>query len=98
VWLPVLHTARGDWRLTALFSNTRQAHELRKTRDWVVIYFHLGSEPESQCTVVTETGGALAGCRVVRGREGECAAHYAEARAAAVSPRAGSECAVKARP
>ncbi len=78
-WLPVLHTTRGDWHLTALFSNTRQAHELGKTRDWVVIYFHLDAEPESQCTVVTDTRGPLAGRRVVRGREGECAAHYAEA-------------------
>jgi hypothetical protein len=84
-WLPVFHAARGDWRLTALFSNTRKAHELGKTRDWVVIYFHLDSEPESQCTVVTETHGPLAGRRVVRGREGECAVHYAEAPAAVPS-------------
>ncbi len=77
-WLPVFHAARDDWRLTALFSNTRKAHELGKTRDWVVIYFHLDTEPESQCTVVTETRGPLAGHRVVRGREGECAVYYAE--------------------
>ncbi len=88
-WLPVLHTTRGDWHLTALFSNTRQAHELGKTRDWVVIYFHLDAEPESQCTVVTDTRGPLAGRRVVRGREGECAAHYAEA------PAAGAHCAAE---
>jgi putative hydrolase len=75
-WLPVFHAARGDWRLTALFSNTRQAHQLGKTKDWVVIYFHLDTEPESQCTVVTETRGVLEGQRVVRGREEECAAHY----------------------
>jgi putative hydrolase len=87
-WLPVFHAAPGDWRLTALFSNTQQAHELGKTKDWVVIYFHLDSEPESQCTVVTETRGPLAGRRVVRGREGECSVHYAEAPPAAVSPRA----------
>ena len=37
-WLPVFHAARGDWRLTALFSNTRMAHELGKTKDWVVIW------------------------------------------------------------
>lgn len=71
-WLPVLHTRRGDWHFTALFSNTRLAHELGKTRDWVVIYFNADSEPEGQCTVVTETRGDLAGHRVVRGHEAEC--------------------------
>ena len=35
-WLPVLHTQREDWEFTALFSNTQKAHELNKTRDWVV--------------------------------------------------------------
>jgi hypothetical protein len=76
-WLPVLHTVRSNWRVTALYSNTRKAHELGKAREWVVIYFHGEPEPESQCTVVTETRGALAGRRVVRGREGECAAYFA---------------------
>ena len=76
-WLPVMHARHGDWKLTALFSNTKQAHDLGRTHDWVVIYFHAGNEPEGQCTVVTETHGALAGRRVVRGREGECARHYA---------------------
>lgn len=77
-WLPVLHTQREDWDFTALFSNTLKAHELHKTRDWVVIYFHRASEPEGQCTVVTEPRGALAGRRVVRGREGESAVHYSK--------------------
>ena len=77
-WLPVFHAARDDWRLTALFSNTRKAHELGKIKDWVVIYFHPDTEPEAQCTVVTETRGPLAGHRVVRGREGECAVYYAK--------------------
>jgi hypothetical protein len=75
-WLPVLHTKREDWDFTALFSNTQKAHELDKTRDWVVVYFHRASEPEGQCTVVTEGHGALAGRRVVRGREGETATYY----------------------
>lgn len=77
-WLPVLHTRRGNWEFTALYSNTAKAHELGKTHDWVVIYFHDRDEPEAQCTVVTEPRGTLAGRRVVRGREGECIAHYAE--------------------
>ena len=76
-WLPVLHTRRGDWQFTVLFSNTRRAHELGKAQDWVVIYYHTDSEPEAQCTVVTETHGTMEGRRVVRGREGDCIAHYA---------------------
>ena len=63
-WLPVLHTRRGDWHFTVLYSNTQRAHELGKTHDWVVIYFHPGSEPEAQCTVVTETHGPLEGRRL----------------------------------
>jgi hypothetical protein len=70
--LPVLHTRRGPWHFTALYSNTARAHELRRTRDWVVIYFHDGDHRERQCTVVTETRGSLEGERVVRGREPEC--------------------------
>ena len=71
-WLPILHTERGDWDFTALFSNTARAHELGRNRDWVVIYFHQHSGPEGQRTVVTETRGPAAGQRVVRGREAEC--------------------------
>lgn len=76
-WLPVMHVRRGDWHLTLLYSNSARAHELGRVRDWVVIYFHHFDEPEAQATVVTETNGALAGRRVVRGREEDCAAHYA---------------------
>lgn len=76
-WLPVLHTQRGDWHFTALFSNTARAHELGRTRDWVVLYYHSDHEPEGQCTVVTESRGALQGRRVVRGHEAECRVHYA---------------------
>jgi len=76
-WLPVLHTEREGWHFTALFSNTARAHELGRTRDWVVIYYYDGEHVEAQCTVVTEPRGALAGRRMVRGREEECRAHYA---------------------
>jgi hypothetical protein len=76
-WLPVLHAHRGDWSFTALFSNTARAHELGRTRDWVVLYFYDGEHVEGQRTVVTEARGRLAGKRVVRGREAECVAHYA---------------------
>jgi putative hydrolase len=70
-WLPILHTRRGDWHFTVLYSNTARAHELGRTRDWVVIYFYDGDHHEGQCTVVTETHGPLAGKRIVRGREAE---------------------------
>ncbi|HET9428574.1 MAG TPA: helix-hairpin-helix domain-containing protein [Allosphingosinicella sp.] len=71
-WLPILHTRRGPWQLTALYSNTRLAHELGRIGDWVVIYYHTNSSAEGQCTIVTERRGPLAGRRVVRGREREC--------------------------
>jgi putative hydrolase len=70
-WLPILHTRRGEWHFTALYSNTARAHALDKTADWVVIYFYDSDHHESQCTVVTETHGPLKGQRVVRGREAE---------------------------
>jgi len=76
-WLPIMHARRADWHITALFSNTARAHELGRTQDWVVIFFHREEGPETQRTVVTETRGPLAGRRVVRGREEECATHYA---------------------
>jgi hypothetical protein len=78
-WLPVLHATRDGWHFTALFSNTAQAHQLDRTRDWVVLYFYDDEHVEGQHTVVTETHGPLAGRRVVRGREAQCRAHYAQA-------------------
>lgn len=75
-WLPVLHSRRGSWNFTALYSNTARAHELGRVKDWVVVYFHLPGKPEIQRTVVTEKRGGLRGKRVVRGREAECRQHY----------------------
>jgi putative hydrolase len=75
-WLPVLHARRGSWHFTALFSNTALAHQLGRTRDWVVVYFYDGDHVERQHTVVTEPRGELTGRRVVRGREGECLDYY----------------------
>ena len=75
-WLPVLHTRHGPWHFTALFSNTGLAHEMHRTYDWVVIYFSEDTGEDGQATVVTERRGSLAGRRVVRGREPECAACY----------------------
>ena len=37
-WLPVLHTVRGTWHFTALYSNTARAHQLERVTDWVVIF------------------------------------------------------------
>ncbi len=78
-WLPVMHARRGGWHFTARLSNTERAHELHRTYDWVVILFSGPGEEEGQATVVTERHGTLTGRRVVRGREPECARHYAEA-------------------
>jgi hypothetical protein len=75
-WLPVLHTERGAWQFTVLYSNTALAHSVGRTHDWVVIYFQSNSYAEGQRTVVTETQGQLKGKRVVRGREDECRQHY----------------------
>jgi Holliday junction resolvasome RuvABC DNA-binding subunit len=76
-WLPVMHTWRGGRHYTALFSNTARAHQLGRTRDWVVLYFD-GDHGERQHTVVTATSGPLEGRRVVRGRELECEQYYVE--------------------
>jgi hypothetical protein len=74
--LPVMHARFGPWRFTALYSNTELAHDLHRTRDWVVIRFDDEEHDDGYATVVTERRGALTGRRVIRGREPECAAHY----------------------
>ena len=74
-WLPIMHTEKNGWRFTAMFSNTARAHDLKKTDDWVVVYFEKDGE-EDQCTVVTEQRGPLKGRRVARGREKDCFAYY----------------------
>jgi putative hydrolase len=77
--LPIFHAQRDHWHFTVLYSNTPRAHELGRTRDWVVIYFHADNEPEQQCTVVTEHFGPLRGLRVIRGREVESGDYHAHA-------------------
>lgn len=75
-WLAIMHAARAGWHYTALYSNTAQAHELGRVRDWVVVYFYADQREEGQRTIVTETQGPLKGRRVVRGREEEYRAFY----------------------
>ena len=75
-WLPILHSHRDEWHFTLLYSNTALAHELKRTHDWVVVYFYDDHHQEGQCTLVTETRGPLTGERVVRGRELECRDYY----------------------
>lgn len=70
-WLPILHGRRGGWQFTAVYSNTARAHDLHRTADWVVLHFRRDGGGGRR-TVVTETRGAMAGRRVVRGRETEC--------------------------
>jgi len=80
-WLPILHARRDEWYVTALFSNTDRAHAMRKTRDWVILYFHTDHQQpehyhEGQFTVVTEIRGPLCGKRVIRGLEKDCTDYY----------------------
>jgi DNA polymerase (family X) len=84
-WLPLLHVERDGWSFTALYSNTARAHELGRTRDWVVLFYERDGQ-EDQCTVVSERRGPLAGRRVVRGREAECALYYRGRGPAAAAP------------
>jgi hypothetical protein len=74
-WLPILHTQRGERHYTALYSNTQRAHGLGMTHDWVVIYRD-DHDGHGQWTVITSQFGSLRGKRIIRGREGECAAWY----------------------
>jgi len=74
-WLPILHTHRGDRNYTALYSNTARAHQLGRTRDWVVLYCDEGLD-ERQATVITSQRGSLLGKRIVRGRENDCEQFY----------------------
>jgi hypothetical protein len=81
-WCPVLHATRGKRHYTALFSNSERAHDLFKSREWVVLYFD-GHDGESRATVVTADFGRACGRRIIRGRENECEAHYLAPQAAA---------------
>ena len=74
-WLPIHHAESGGWAFTAMYSNTARAHELGTTHDWVVVFYER-EDAEGRATVVTEPYGPMAGRRVVRGREAECARHY----------------------
>ena len=72
----MLHTEREGRHYTALYSNTARAHELGTTHDWVVIYRD-DDQHSGSWTAITSSFGALRGRRVIRGREDECARHYA---------------------
>ena len=75
-WLPLLHMEKEGWHFTAMYSNTARAHQLTRTRDWLLIYYYDDHQQEGQHTLVTETHGPLLGRRVVRGRESECQDYY----------------------
>jgi DNA polymerase (family 10) len=74
-WLPILHTQRGTRHYTALFSNSALAHQLKKTQDWVILYYD-DDHGERQCTVITGHQAPFSGKRIVRGREEDCAGYY----------------------
>ena len=77
-WLPILHTVRNGRHYTALFSNTARAHELDKTRDWVVLFCDNG-DTEHRFTVITSRVRPIEGQRIVAGREAECEKYYQRA-------------------
>ncbi len=66
--LPVLHTMRGPWHFTALWSNRPRAYRHGHCDDRVAVYFHCAGRPEGRRTI------AGAARRMVRGREAECEA------------------------
>lgn len=74
-WLAILHTQRDQRHYTAMFSNTALAHQLKKTQDWVILYFD-DDQGEHQCTVVTGRHPPFLNKRVVRGREAECRSYH----------------------
>ncbi|MCI0426429.1 MAG: helix-hairpin-helix domain-containing protein [Nitrospiraceae bacterium] len=74
-WLPILHTQRSIRHYSAMFSNTALAHRLKKTQDWVLLYYD-DDHGERQCTVITSHQAPFSGKRIVRGREEDCAVYY----------------------
>lgn len=84
-WLPILHTVRRGRHYTALYSNTARAHELGRTRDWVVLFCDNGNT-EHRFTVITSEFGPLQGRRIVAGREAECERYYDQPHAAGSDP------------
>jgi hypothetical protein len=74
--IPILHTERGQWLFTALYSNSASANQYGRTRDWVVIYYERDGHPDGQSTVITAFGGQLDGRRIVRGQEKACVQVY----------------------
>ena len=74
-WLPILHTSREERHYIALFSNTARAHELGKTRDWVVLFCD-GGVRENRYTVITSQFGPSSGQRIVPGHEAYCEEYY----------------------
>ncbi|MEE9322214.1 MAG: hypothetical protein V3U76_17380 [Granulosicoccus sp.] len=66
-WLPIMHSQRGDWQFTALYSNTARAMRAGMMMDWVVVIYQAEGYLEGRCTVVTEHHGSRTGQRIVRG-------------------------------
>lgn len=68
-WLPIMHIFHEGWHFTALYSNTRLAHQLNKTHDWVVIYYQRDGAAEGCVTVITRQRGPRAGQRIIKGMD-----------------------------
>jgi hypothetical protein len=76
-WLPILRTQRHGRRFSAHYTNTAASHDLGRLHDWVVIYC-TDKQAFGRWTVITGRWGPVRGRRIVRGREHECARHYAQ--------------------
>ncbi|MBR8233342.1 DNA-binding protein [Burkholderia sp. AU42008] len=75
---PVMHMTKGGWHFTVLSQHAAmRTPEAGRPTDWVSLYFYDAVQCEHQRTVFTGTYGALAGKRIVRGREMECRVYYA---------------------
>jgi len=51
-WLPIWHIDRDGWHFTVLFSNSHQAHQVGRTRDWVLVFYE-GPEGHGQVTAIS---------------------------------------------
>jgi DNA polymerase (family 10) len=78
-WLPILRITRHGYRYCAAFANSARSHRLGHDHDWVVIYRETKAD-FGIWTVLTSRYGKLRGRRIVRAREAECQAYYAEPR------------------
>ncbi|MCB0322949.1 MAG: hypothetical protein KDD69_05225 [Bdellovibrionales bacterium] len=77
---PRLERTVGQWRCTAMYSNSPLAHTLKRQGEWVLILYETQDHCQGYAAAVTARNGVAAGQRVIRGREQECLQWYAAKR------------------